>query len=289
MVYPEELGIDKELAERLSRFFSAERIESIAHRSQFIMRSSSRLTGLMFLKMNTFILSNGEERSLQEQCDYLEDTFGIKLKKQSLDERYNTYAVSFMKQSYESLLSEVLQAYVTPLERVDKEQECFFEGIELVDATSFDLSSALQVFYKGGGNVDSSIKIHHRYELIKGQTLGLRIASGNENDACYLPELNTGLIEGRLYIKDLGYYNLEHLKGISDNKAYFLSRYRGYTNCYIKDEIGQYKEVFMSDLVPKYGEDKEIAIIYIGKKKLKVRMIIESLPEEQVEKLKKEW
>ena len=287
MEYPESLGIDKKLAERMSEFFTTERIETIARKTRFIERSSTRLTGLMFLKMNSFSLSTGQGKSLFEQCEYLEDTFGLKIKKQSLDERYNTYAVSFMKQCYESLLLEVLQPYVLPLEQEDEGKSCCFKGIELVDATSFDLSSALQVFYKGGGNVESSIKIHHRYELISGETLGLKIVSGNENDTCYLQDLNTEIMAGRLYIKDLGYYKFEHLFLIEEQKGYFLSRYRGATNCYLKDEYGKYEEVFMSDLVPKYGEDKEIAVIYIGKKKLKVRMIIESVPEEHIEKRKK--
>jgi Transposase DDE domain len=287
MEYPESLGSDKKLAERMSQFFTTERIEMIARKTRFIERSSTRLTGLMFLEMNSFSLSTGQGKSLFEQCEYLEDTFGLKIKKQSLDERYNTYAVSFMKQCYESLLLEVLQPYVLPLEQEHQEKSCCFNGIELVDATTFDLSSALQVFYKGGGNVESSIKIHHRYELISGETLGLKIVSGNENDTSYLPDLNTELIAGRLYIKDLGYYKFEHLLLIEEQKGYFLSRYRGATNCYTKDEYGKYEEVFMKDLVPKYGQDKEITVIYIGKQRLKVRMIIESVPEEHVEKRKK--
>ena len=287
MEYPQDIGIDKELATRLSQFFTTERIESIARSTKFIERSSTRLTGLMFLEMNTFSLSTGQGKSLFEQCEYLEDTFGVKLKKQSLDERYNTYAVGFMKECYESLLLEVLQPYVSSLEQEDRENPCCFKGIELVDATTFDLSSALQVFYKGGGNVDSSIKIHHRYELIGGETMGLKIVSGNENDSCYLADLKDEIIVSRLYIKDLGYYKLEHLMTIEEKGGYFLSRYRGATNCYTKDEKGAYKEVFMIDLVPKYGEDKEIPVIYIGKKKLKVRMIIESIPEEHIEKRKK--
>ena len=55
-----------------------------------------------------------------------------------------------------------------------------------------------------------------------------------------------------MYLKDLGYYNLGHLRKISQAGCYFLSRYRNGTNCYIKDADGQFKEVFISDLVPEY-------------------------------------
>ena len=40
----------------------------------------------------------------------------------------------------------------------------------------------------------------------------------------------------------------------------------------------------MKDLIPAYGDNKEIDTIYIGKKKLKVRMIIESVPQEHFAK-----
>lgn len=115
--------------------------------------------------MNVFNVSSGDERSLNDQCEYLEDAYCIALKKQSLDERYNTYAVSFMKQWYERLLAEVLHTYLEPFNATNGENASFFNRIELIDATTFDLSSALAVFYKGGGNVSSSVKLHHRYEL----------------------------------------------------------------------------------------------------------------------------
>lgn len=284
MEYPQEIGTDLELANRLQAFFTTEKLEQIARQTKFISRSTSRLTGLMFLQMNMFHLARGEEKSLNEQCEYLEETFGISLTKQSLDERYNTYSVAFMKQSYETLLSEVLQPYLVPI--AEDASKNIFNGIELIDATTFDLSSALQVFYKGGGNVDSSVKIHHRYELQKGETVGIKIVSGHENDACFLQDLNTILIKSRLYIKDLGYYSLEHLQHIDKSEAYFLSRYRSSTNCYIKNEQGKYEEVYMKDLVPQYGQDKDIAEIYIGKMKLKVRMVIQSVPEEHIERRK---
>jgi hypothetical protein len=96
MEYPNSIETDRELAKRLSQFFTSESIETLARTTKFIERSTSRLTGQMFLQMNVFNVSRGEERSLNDQCDYLEDTYGIELKKQSLDERYNTYSVSFM-------------------------------------------------------------------------------------------------------------------------------------------------------------------------------------------------
>ena len=77
MIYPEDIKIDQELASRLSQFFTEARVERIAKATQFVVRSSSRLSGLMLLELNTFSLFNKCEQSLSEQCDYLADTFSI--------------------------------------------------------------------------------------------------------------------------------------------------------------------------------------------------------------------
>ena len=280
------LEIAQELGTRLAEFFTTEHIDGIAKSTSFIMRESSRLRGLMFLQLNMFSLLSQEEKSLTDQCDYLEDTFGLSISKQSLDERYNTYAVAFMKASYEAMLKEVLQPYITPLEQKANEKELPFKGIELADSTVFDIGAQLQVFYKGGGQSTSAIKIQQRYDLLRGETLGFKITSGNESDVNYTQDLNKSLIADWLYIKDLGYYKASHFVEISKSGAYFLSRYKGGTNLYIKDENNQYKKVHMIDLVPKYGEKKEIPVIYVGQNKLKVRMIIDSVPEEYIEQRK---
>ena len=278
---------DKELAQRLSRFFSPERIEALARSTKFLERKTSRLTGQMFLEMNLFNLSGEKENSLSDQSDYLEDTYGIEMRKQSLDERYNTYSVAFMKRCYETLLSEVLRPYTVPLENNAVSVSGLFNGIELVDATLFELPSSLSVFYKGGGNSNASVKLHHRYELMSGETSGIKIVSGNENDACYLHDSADVFTEGRLYMKDLGYLNLEHFGKIAEAKGYFLSRFKSILTCYVKNESGEHESVNMADLVPAYGDHKEIPEIYIGHKKLKVRMCITPVPEEFIEERKK--
>ncbi len=41
-----------------------------------------------------------------------------------------------------------------------------------------------------------------------------------------------------LYLSDLGYYKLNHLKEINDNGSYFISRYKIETKLYVKNEVG---------------------------------------------------
>ena len=286
MTYPKFLIGDTDLANRLSDFFTAPFIGQLARTSDFVSRSSSRLTGQMFLLLNMFD-ADGGEHSLSDQCDYLEEHFNVMLTKQSLSERYNSSSVAFMEACYTALVSQVLNPNLTLLDALSptNTQNALghFNGIELLDATSFRLPDHMSSTFKGNGKLAASVKIQHRYELIQGTTLGLKIVPGNQGDTKYLAHCETQLLPKRLYIKDLGYYLLSHFDKIDKADAYFLSRYKVGTTCFIKDESGVFKSVTMRDLVPADGENKEIEELYIGAQKIKVRMILESVPPECVE------
>jgi hypothetical protein len=278
MEYPIDLLKDEELATRLSTYFSPEHLETIARSSRFVERSTSRLTGQNFLMLNVFDKENGKERSLTSQCDYLEDHFSLKMTKQGLDERYNTYAVKFMQSCYEHLLSDVLQDYSIEKALVIP---TIFKSIELADATSFKIPDFLETFYKGGGGVKASIKLQHRYNLLKGESISTKIVSGNENDKLFLPDLDPFIEKDCLYIKDLGYFKLGHLDKIACAGGYFLSRYKALMTCFVK-ENDKFVRVYLEDLV----KQREHPTLYLGgdKSKLKVRMIIEPASAESTAK-----
>jgi len=101
-----EKHIEK-ISSNLSSYFDKARIDALGKKNLFVQRSSAKLGSYEFLLMNLFDRSSSKERSLNDSCDWLEDHLGISLTKQSLDERYNTYAVSFMKNCFEELLGEV--------------------------------------------------------------------------------------------------------------------------------------------------------------------------------------
>ena len=133
--------------------------------------------------MNIFDRRSSKERSLNDSCDWLEEHFGISLSKQSLDERYNTYAVSFMKECFEKLLTKVNELELNKLSLKD------FSSIQLTDATSFRISDNLSTFYKGyKGNAGSSVlKIHLNCDLLNGQIEEISLGDGSVHDNAYVP------------------------------------------------------------------------------------------------------
>ena len=65
------------LVSRLINLFSEEETEAIARSSKFIERITSRLSGRIFLMLNVLRADGHLYQSLQDQCCYLQEAFGI--------------------------------------------------------------------------------------------------------------------------------------------------------------------------------------------------------------------
>lgn len=261
---------------KFSSFFKTGTIEDMARETGFINRSTSRLTGEAFLKMMVEPIVSGIEWSLNDQCDYLSDHFGIHLTKQSLDERYHTFAVSFIKRCYEAVLKESLQNETVGL-------SCSFNSIYLTDATSFQLPPQLGVFYKsnGGDTSGSSIKIHQTIELLKFRIADFMITDGRDNDGNYWKKRDFELGGNNLWIADLGYFSWGTLSEIASSGNYFLSRYKTGTTLSVQDGTGAYIGLDIEDHVRQMAKKglRDI-VVYFGEQKTQGRLTCEQVPDE---------
>lgn len=250
-------------------------LSSMAKKSQFIQRRTSQLTGENFLMMNVFN-SFVVEQSLNDSCDWLEEHYGISMTKQSLDERYNTHAVAFMKACFKKVLEELNTKALSKLSGLP------LSCIQITDASSIKLPSNLSTFYKGykGNGGAAMIKIHLNYDLQSGGITDISLGDGSRHDNNY--EFGEGeqiQTEG-LYLRDLGYYGIDYFKKIDQAGAYYLSRAKTNATFYEKDDKGGYQRIELSEYLPDQGASKELIGIYLGsKKKLAVRLILEAVPQ----------
>jgi hypothetical protein len=275
------ISLDKNsIFSSFSSFFSGERVEELAKKTRFLERSTSRLTGKNFLELNVCDFGETGSMSLTEKCDYLHENQAITISKQGLDERYNTHAVSFMKSCFKELFTSYCSSFIN-VENIDSS----FSSIKVTDSTSFQLPADLASFYvsNGGSTSGSSIKIHHSYDLLKGQSLDFYITDGKENDVNYWKKETLSIEENELHLCDLGYYQLSRLENIASKKAFFISRYKTGTCIYQKDKEGNYIQLDLSKLLS--SKEGDIEEVYIGKnKKLPIRLIIQPLNEETKQK-----
>jgi hypothetical protein len=276
--FPLEIVEDSGLVDNLLKFFDASRLGELARSTKFVQRSTSHLNGLAFLSLHVFEKESLLDSSLNDACAYLSDKFDIKLSKQSLDERYNTYAVGFMKNCFSSLLKEVLVKH-----GLAGVLGSIFKRVRIADSCGFKLPGNLSPFYQGpGGDTGgAAIKLHHEYDVVSGDFIDLRLGPGIQNDAKFLPG-SPAVEPGDLLIMDLGYYKLEHFESTSRQGGFFLSRYKFKTGLYRGEDGGGFTPVGLGELMEGVTSPTSFQL-YAGKGNLKVRVLLAPVPE-KVEK-----
>ena len=182
-----------------SEFFQKGEAEQLAKDTGFIMCSSSMLTGEAFLKMMVENIVCRSECSLSEQCAYLWEEHGIEMRKQSLDERYHTFTVAFLKRGYEHVLAQSFAGIIAGM------PSCF-AGIYLTDSTSFQLPPHLACFYQSNGSdtTGASVKIHQTLELLRCKLEDVQLTDDKQNDVIYWSKENFQWGKNNLWIANLG-------------------------------------------------------------------------------------
>lgn len=267
---------EEEVLARLGALFDKQALEQLARESRFIERSSSRLSGWMFLQLHLLMESSGREFSLSQMCEELFERHGVVMSKQSLDERFNTFAVTFLRQCFATVFEQVL-GYQTVVE-----PHSVFERILLTDATSFQLPAHLATFYQGNGgdNGPAGIKIHQQYELLSGSVRQLAVRDGKENDVVLLQNFDYSQVHRELHLLDLGYFKCQHLQDLDQAGGYFISRYKTGVTLFIQEE-GVYKILDWVHLLSKVESGVVLPLVYLGQgpEKLPVRLLVEKVPE----------
>lgn len=271
----------------LSDFFEPDTLEELGREVKFIERSSSRLTAWMFVLMNTCFIKSSKETSLNDLSDELWEQFGIRITKQSLDERFNIYGVALMKKCFETVLEKVLNSSTST------GWHCSFNRVILRDATSFQLPAHLKTFYEGNGGdtTGSVIKIQHEYELLSKKVLRLDFRNGKENDVQWLNEKSLIVEPNDLHLMDLGYYKLANLIQIAMAGGYFVSRYKIGTGIFSKNTAGEFEPLNWQEVLKDVDGIDYVRQVWIGdsKQKLSVNLHLQKLPEEVAQKRLKKY
>jgi hypothetical protein len=99
-----------QIIEKLEHFFDQQIITQKATNAGFVKRKS-KLCAMSFLQLCFINAHNACSRSLTQTCTFLREIIGVKLRKQSLNSRFNASAVTFIK----SLVEEVIKKQVVLL------------------------------------------------------------------------------------------------------------------------------------------------------------------------------
>lgn len=171
-----------------------------------------------------------------------------------------------------------------------------FKAIKVVDSRTIILPEHLKTTYRGSGGSasDAAVKVQLQLDLLTGSFIKCDISEAVSNDADYLPALEKSIEEKELHLKDLGYFNLNHINILENSGAYYISKLKSTSAIYIKNDNPEinakgniiksyiYKKVDIQEIAEPLaeGETIEIPDIYIGKDKLKTKLILTKLTQE---------
>ena len=230
-----------------------------------------------------FNSENLKSQSLNDLSVLLKNDHGINLAKQSLHERFNHSAVSFLTQALENLLRQQLEVepYLLDLEGVKR--------ILIKDSVCFQIDESLFEDYPGSGGAASkaSVRIQFEYDLLCGKINDLSLNAFNDQDAKDSVTTLDLIRTGDLIIRDLAYVGLTALKGIIKRSAFFLCRLNPNVKVY-ELQGNEYIELEFKGIYRQMEKTNQNILekeVYLGKTdKLKTRLVIHRLPSDEVEK-----
>jgi hypothetical protein len=94
--------------------------------------------------------------------------------------------------------------------------------------------------------------------------------------------------KGELLINHLGYFSQDSLVDIVSAEAFFLGRFQTQTALYTRTEYGEYKRLSLWEILKQTQQPVREIPVYLGAKaRLLCRLIIQRLPDGEVEKRKR--
>jgi hypothetical protein len=236
-------------------------------------RRASKLSPEVFFDLLFYASSLTLNSSLEHLVSHLYSFHGIEICKQSLDERFTSKTVDFVK----AVLSRLIRAQFS--DTLISENFCAnFNHVRIKDSTTFKAPDNLADNYSGNGGGAAGITIQYEFDLKTGEFLDLTITEASRNDQTDSSETSGNISENDLILRDMGYFSISVFQKMNDGKAFFLSRLPASVSVYEEDgrKLDFKKlESFMSKNKIEQMEKQ----VWIGEKKMPVRFIIRLVPD----------
>jgi hypothetical protein len=264
---------------KLTTIFDPEKLETLARQSQFIQRSSSKLTGKDFVELMTTELIEEPAVSLEGLCDLLVDLNPqAEMSPQALHQRINPYAVTYLQQVFQLVLRQQLEPLCN---RLPLGALAPFGRVLLEDSTQCSLHEKLAATFKGsGGSASASaVKIDLIYDVLHHSLLEMHLSDGTAADQGRALAILPHLRPDDLVLRDLGYLSLESLRQIEAQNAWYLSRLSKGVDVYLEADPQSLPLVMVDQLERYYPDDSVIDLpVYMGHERVGCRFLAYRLP-----------
>lgn len=272
----------EKLSRKVSLLFSRAHLKEVAREVHFIERES-KMKAYIFLDMLISQVFDKSQISLNDHSVELRLRHGIEITKQGIDDNFTAESTEFVRLLVEQQLQEQLYK-VAPLESLKN-----FTSVKIKDSTRFQVPENLKDQYPGYGGAASEAGAHIQleFDLLSGKIADLHVTHALQQDSIDALETLEMIEPGSLILRDLGYFNMDVLDQIDQKGAYFISRLRPKVKIYEYQE-DSYQPIDIQKIHRQMKHSKlayQELSVYIGEeKKLPVRLIIELMPEQIVNK-----
>jgi len=228
-----------------------------------------------------FYAVSSKNSSLQQIVKEAPSEHSITLSKQGLDSRFTPQAAAFSKSLLEEAISK--QVIDTPVFNSIN----IFNRIQLKDSTKFNINELFKENFPGSGGSGSTagVSIQFEYDLKSGKIGDIDLQAANKSDSKDASKKRDQIQASDLILRDLGYYSDQVIKTICDKGAYFISRLCYSSNVY---ETQKGKEQIDFSLIyrqmQKGGIEYKELNVFVGEKRIPLRLVIALLPEAICEK-----
>jgi hypothetical protein len=243
----------------------------------------SKFSPPMFIDSLLYDATADITKSLNQIAINVNKKYHVAITKQGVGQRFTEGAVKFVQ----SLIGNQLSHQVN--HSIDTGWFKLFKRVLIKDSTKFDVSENLAKQLPGfGGNASKAgVCIQYEFDIKAGEVSDLTITPANVPDNKNTSQTIGKVRKGDLIIRDLGYSILSCFNTINTAEAYFISRLNISILVYeMKDN--KLVELNFEKLYQMMKESKIKRLekqVIIGKEdKLPVRIIIELMPEEIVNK-----
>lgn len=273
----------KRFQRKITDAFSASELEALAKHTGFKIRKS-KLTPMMFLDTILFKELNSGSTSLEDHCIALKQRYQLSIKKQSLSERFDEGAVKFIQ----GLLNRHLSTQISATLHKEKLGKVIqhFSSIKIKDSTRFQVPECFKACYPGstGAATGAGVHIQFEFDVINGKVNDLNVTDALRQDTTDAQQTVDGIEKGSLVIRDLGYFSTSVLEHVHRKEAYYITRAKPRMT-FIHAQYG--KQVNLATFYQHMKRNKLIQMeipVQVGDQKLPTRLIIEMLPEKEVQK-----
>jgi len=237
----------------------------------------------MFCDSVVFREVAGDKMSLTDHGVAIMQRYGVEIKKQSIDERFNESSVSLLKELLRQQLDSQLTGIIyrkglkTVLNR--------FSAVKVKDSTRFQVPQNLKEVFPGSGGASSEGGVHVQFEFnfLTGKTTDLGFTDARYQDNTDAKQTLGSIQRGELILRDLGYFSFEAIEHIHDAEAFFITR-RPSTMVLFNAQTE--KRVNYNDLHKqlKFSKKEVLELPVVTTQGFAVRLIVERLPKNQVAK-----